>query len=205
MLPEGSNTNTFTTSELHVYDLASAQDRVLWSYAGSIDVARWDLNGILARTVPPRGGGLIFWLIDPSTGTSTQEPPSADPGRLTVLPGDANATGGVGYGTSGQDAQGHSVFRIGSRAPGDKEWVFFESAPGQRVTIYQGTQGDATAFDPFGAFGDTTGIWFGDYYLTAIWHWDAGSGLRRVNLQGLPPLINAANSHENVRPAGPCV
>jgi len=73
------------------------------------------------------------------------------------------------------------------------------------VTVYQGTQGDATAFDPYGAFGDATGIWFGDYYQAAIWHWEAGAGLRKITVQGLPPPLNGTNSQVYVLPAGPCV
>lgn len=205
LLPEGSNASTFATSELHLYNLASAADRVLWTYAGSIDVKRWDANGILTTTSPPRGGSLSYWLVDPASGSVLQEPPGLDPGRPTILPGDSDATGSVGYGEFGQDAQGRHLFRIGSRAIGDREWIFFESAPGRRVTIYQGTQGDATAFDPFGGFGDTTGIWFGDYEQLVIWHWAEGGGLRKVGVQGLPALLSGGNSHEYVRPAGPCV
>jgi hypothetical protein len=205
LLPDGSSYDSFTGSELHVYDLAAARDRVLWSYSGSINVYRWDASGILAGTVPPRGGAGTLWLIDPSSGTTTQQSASADPRLLTVLPGDANSTGAGRYGTFGQDAQRHALFRIGSRAAGDREWIFFESAPGIRVTVYQGTQGDATAFDPYGAFGDATGIWFGDYYQAAIWHWEAGAGLRKITVQGLPPPLNGTNSQVYVLPAGPCV
>ncbi|HVD01259.1 MAG TPA: hypothetical protein VNG93_08940 [Candidatus Dormibacteraeota bacterium] len=205
LLPDGSNLETFTGSELHIYDLAAARDRVLWSYPGSIYVYQWDAAGIHATTAPARGGSGNFWLIDPSSGTAAQQSVSAGPTLLTTLPGDASVTGAVSYGTIGQDAQGHILFRIGSRTAGDREWIFFESAPGVRVTIYRGTQGDATGFDPYGAFGDATGIWFGDY-RAAIWHWDAATGLRKVTVQGLPPLPGGgANSVETIRPAGPCL
>ena len=100
LLPEGSNSTTATGGELHIYDLAAAQDRVLWSYSGSINVYRWDADGILAMTVPPRGGVPTYWLIDASSGIAAQQPSSADPRRLIVLLGDASATGDVGYGHS---------------------------------------------------------------------------------------------------------
>ena len=205
LLPDGSGYDSFTGSELHVYDLAAAQDRVLWSYPGSINVVWWDARGILATAGPARGGAATFWLIDPSSGATTQQTASADPRLPTVLPGDATATGVVGYSSVGQDALGHGLFRIGSRAAGDREWIFVETAPGIRVTVYQGTQGDATAFDPYGAFGDATGIWFGDRDQAAIWHWEAAAGLRKIAVRGLPPPLIGSNSHVNVLAAGPCV
>jgi len=36
------------------------------------------------------------------------------------------------------------------------DWVFYETAPGHRVYIYKGIQGDATSFDPEMALVDST-------------------------------------------------
>jgi hypothetical protein len=202
LLPEGSNSTNFQKAELHRYDVASATDRTLWTYAGAIYVSRWDASGILINTVPAGGGVQLWWLVDPQTGTAAQKDGRADPTRFTRLPDDPQERGGSVSGSFGRDAQGHTLFRIGSRNPGDAEWVFFEKAPGQRVTIYRGKQGDATGFDPGGAIGDATGIWFGDYSGLKIWHWQQDTGLKKITLTGVP---SADNSFVSVNPAGPCV
>jgi hypothetical protein len=201
LLPEGSSSSNFQQAELHRYDVASATDRTLWTYAGSIYVSRWDASGILINTVPPQGGVQLWWLVDPGTGTGAKTDGRADPTRLTELPGDRQ-NGAFGYGSLGRYAGGPTVFRIGSRNPGDQEWVFFETAPGQRVTIYRGKQGDATGFDPHETVGDATGIWFGDYNAHRLWHWQQETGLRKLTLTGLP---SSANSDVYVNPAGPCL
>jgi hypothetical protein len=201
LLPEGSNSTNFEKAELHRYDVASATDRTLWTYAGSIYVSRWDASGILVNTVPPQGGGRLYWLVDPQTGTTEQKDGRADPSDLTKLPGEGQ-DGPFGYGVLGRYAPGPTVFRIGGRNPGDPEWVFFEKAPGQRVTIYRGKQGDTTGFDPFETTGDATGIWFGDYNGHTLWHWQQDTGLRKITLTGVP---SSANSDVYVNPAGPCL
>ncbi len=204
LLPEGSNFSNFKKSELHRYDLTAATDQTLWSYEGSIDVWRWDASGILVNTVPPTGGSRIWWRIDPLTGMASQQPPSTDPSRLTELPGDRQ-NGRFAYGGLGKDARGHTIFRIGSRQAGDQEWIFYESAPGQRVTIYKGQQGDATGFDPFRAMWDGTGIWFSDYETRGIWHWQRDTGLRKITVKGLPAPLPGQNSSVYVNPAGQCM
>jgi hypothetical protein len=199
VLPEGSTSSNFEKAELHRYDVASATDRTLWTYAGSIDVSRWDASGILVNTVPPQGGVQVWWLVDPRTGTAARtNAPAGDSGffGFTPLPGDPQEGG-----SSGTDSQGRKVFRLGL-SPGGPEWVFFETAPGQRVTIYRGKQGDATGFDPGGTMGDATGIWFGASSGRTLWHWQQDTGLHKITLTGLP---GSANSTVYVDPAGPCL
>ena len=199
LLPPGSGFGDFKSAELHLYDLASTTDRTIWSYPGSITIERWDATGILVNTVPPRGGALYEWLIAPDTGSATQQAVSIGQGPPTRLPGDPPVSGSFSDGGQGK------IYRFGSRTPGDQEWVFFESAPGQRVTIYRGTQGDATGFDPYGAMKDDGGIWFGDYDHPTIWRWQEDAGLRKVTVVGLPtPITGFPNSNVFVNPAGHC-
>lgn len=200
LLPPGSGFGDFTSAELHIFDLTTTSDRTIWSYPGSITIERWDTTGILVNTVPPKGGALYEWVIAPDTGSATQQPASTSHGGPTRLTGDLAQAWSFSDGGQG------SIYRIGSRTPGDQEWVFFESAPGQRVTIYRGTQGDATGFDPFGAMKDNGGIWFGDYDHHTIWRWQQDAGLYKVTVAGLPtPITGYPNSSVYVNPAGHCI
>jgi hypothetical protein len=201
VLPEGSTSSNFEKAELHRYDVASATDRTLWTYAGSIDVSRWDASGILVNTVPPQGGVQVWWLVDPRTGTAARtNAPAAYASffGFTLLPDDppelVSSVSGLGT-----DSQGRTVFRLGS---GTSEWVFFETAPGQRVTIYRGKQGDAIGFDPGRAMGDATGIWFVASSGPTLWHWQQDTGLHKLTVTGLP---GSANSTVYVNPAGSCL
>jgi hypothetical protein len=206
LLPPGSNISDFKQAELHRHDLTSSADQRLWTYPGSIMVSRWDASGIIVDTVPPppTGGLQLQWLIDPRTGAATRQPASNAPSGPTELPGDRR-NGSFAWGSFGSDAQGHTLYRIGSRTPGDQEWIFYESAPGQRVTIYKGAQGDATGFDPFQAVGDKTGIWFSDYETHGIWHWDSRTSLKKIVVKGLPNQLPGPNSAVYVNPAGQCM
>jgi hypothetical protein len=227
LLPEGSayGPNNFQKAELHVYDVVSSTDRTLWTYPGSISVFGWDASGILLETTPPiirvipQPGMPLWWLVDPQTGNATQQAiaPGQHP-RLTQLPGDPRNQNGLfvysGF-AFGAEFQGHTLFRIGSRDPGSVVWVLYETAPGRRVTIYRGVQGDAlnqgtqsnaTSFDPSVALSDATGIWFGDYSGHELWRWQPASGLQKVLLSGLPsPIVGPPNSYVFVDPAGPCM
>jgi hypothetical protein len=205
LLPQGSNVSNFKTAELHRYDLTTASDHLLWSYAGFIFVHRWDASGILLDTDPPAGGTVILWLVDPQTGAATQQPP-ANPLSTgpTKLPGEGQ-NGSFSLGSFGTDSQGRTLYWIGSRQTGDQEWIFYESAPGQRVTIYKGHHGDLTGFDPFEAMGDGPGIWFSDYETRGLWHWDPAFGLHKIPVKGLPTQLAGPNSSVYVNPAGSCM
>jgi hypothetical protein len=146
---------------------------------------------------------MIVWLIDPQTGTASQQPNAGPLGGLTPLPGEG-ANGRFSYGSDGTDAQGRTIYRIGSRAVGDQEWVFYETSPGRRVTIYKGRQGDATGFDPFQPMGEGRGIWFGDYETRGLWYWDPASGLHKISVAGLPAAPSGALPGVYVSPAGSC-
>ena len=122
------------------------------------------------------------------------------------MPGDPIQNGTFVYGsfTYGPKFHGHPLFRIGSRDPGAPEWVLYETAPGQRVTIYRGIQGDTNGFDPDQAESDTNGIWFSDYGGSWLWRWEPGSGLHKLSLSGLPSPLAGPNSSVGTSPAGPC-
>ncbi len=216
LLPEGSttNANNFQKAELHRYDVASATDHTLWTYPGSISPFGWDASGILVETTPPivrmipQGGMPIRWLLDPETGSAAQLEIAIDPYyRLTRMPGDPTQNGMFSYSTFtfNPKFKGHPLFRIGSRDPGAPEWVLYETAPGQRVTIYRGTQGDATGFDPNQAKDDATGIWFSDWGGPWLWRWEQGSGLHKLPLSGLPSPLAQPHAGVAANPAGPCV
>jgi hypothetical protein len=205
-LPAGSNIANFKRAELHRYDITTATDHLLWSYAGYINVHRWDAAGILVDTTPPppAGGTTILWLIDPQTGTAAEQPYVNQQQGPTMLPGEGQ-NGAFSWGSFGTDAQGRTIYRIGSRQAGDQEWVFYESAPGQRVTIYKGQQGDATGFDPGTPMGDGRGIWFSDYETRGLWYWDPASGLHKLLVKGLPTQLAGPNSSVYVDPSGSCM
>jgi hypothetical protein len=206
LLPQGSLIGpNVQKAELHRYDVESSTDRTLWTSSGEIMVWLWDSSGILVNT----GGTQPWWLIDPQTGGATQQDIQPGPSpRLTQLPGDPRNQNGIfvysGF-AFGAEFQGHTLFRIGSRDPGSAEWVLYEIAPGQRVTIYRGTQGDATRFDPSIAMSDATGIWFSDYGGPWLWRWQPGSGLKKLVLSGLPSPIAGPISSVGADPAGPCM
>ncbi len=199
LLPAGSNSSNFEQVELHRFDLTSHSDQRLWSFPGEIDVDRWDGSGIHVHTFALRGG-LQLWLIDPRTSIVTQQPPSDAPRRPTIMPGDPGPAVGIQ-----SNALGGTVYRIGGGARDDPEWVFYESAPGQRVTIYKGRQGDATGFDPSVALTDETGVWFSDNENLGLWHWDRRTGLRKIAVTGLPDLLLGPNAALYVDPAGSCM
>ena len=206
LLPQGSNIANFKNVELHRYDLRTATDHLLWTYRGSVTIHRWDAAGILVDTMPPppAGGQMLLWLLDPDSGAATEQPYVNEHQGPTKLPGEGQ-NGSFSWSSFGKDAQGRTIYRIGSRQPGDQEWVFYESAPGQRVTIYQGHQGDTTGFDPMTPVGDGPGIWFGDFGTGGLWYWDPTRGLHKVPVKGLPTPLSGANSSIAVNPAGSCM
>jgi hypothetical protein len=200
LLPDGATLNA-TSSELHVFDVAKHADRKIWSYPASVQMIGWDAGGILASTVPFRGGAMLWWRIDPAGGGASPATPDTDPTR----PPRAAMPGGGSSGYLGTDGHGQSVFRLGSRDPGTKYSVIVV-ASGQFTTLYAGTAGDSTDFDPTGVYSDAHGLWLGNFSGTRVWLWSQASGLRSFPITGLPPAP-AGYEHTNVAftPAGPCV
>ena len=204
LLPAGATYSNFTSSELHTYDVARKADRMVWSYAAGVEIIAWDAAGIIVSTVPPQGGIRLLWRVDPAGGGASQASQESDPSWLpmalarTVLPHGGN------YGYLGSD-HGRAVFRIGSRDRGTKySVVAIES--GQATTLYAGTAGDSTDFDPTGVYSDGHGLWLGNFDGSRVWLWSRSTGLQSFKVSGLPQAPSGyAYSNVNFAPAGACV
>jgi hypothetical protein len=187
-------------TELHRYDIATGKDTTLLTFPTREYILRWDLEGIRVGDQPfdpMRLGSLTTWLVDPTTGEASQQAILITNFPFTFLPGDPQGHGG-GFHPLGTDAQGHVIWWFFNLdKPGAVDWVFYETAPGQRTYIFRGTQGDATGFDPDFAFGDGTGVWFTDHMHGVIWHWQPGSDLHKVALAG-------SIAGTSLAVAGPC-
>jgi hypothetical protein len=180
------------SSTLHEYDVTAKSDRVLWTYAGDINVDGWTASGIAVDTVPAGGGRLDAWLVDPASGAVTS---SATSPLMIDLRGYGVAKGG-GF---GKDGQGRPILVEGSRDAGASYTYFVGGASGQRIVIHSGTMGDSTDFDPDGFFVDGDRLWAANHDGTAIWLWTEKDGLRRFPL-------NAGPKHDmyvDYRVAGP--
>lgn len=187
-------------SELHVVDAAHKVDRKLWISRDGIEVINWSASGILVSTVPQGGGVMLFWYIDPTTGTSTQAPNSIDPTRasLNLLPNGSWASWGT-------DPSGTTLFRSGSRGGSDPEKVYVVQS-GKATLIYSGTAGDAADFDPEVSFTDAHGVWIGNFDGKFVWLWSESAGLRNFKTSGGPPAPSGYQfTSAAFLPAGPCV
>jgi len=187
--------------ELHVYDVVSGSDRTVWSAAGDVIALTWDTTGIRVDAGPPNTS-TTSWLVDPANGTAARVSVSHRP-PFVLLPTDPR---NAHFTTLGSDGQGHEiVWMYNLDQPGSPDWVFYETAPSQRVTIYRGTQGDAMAFDPTGGvMADSTGVWFADNVHHTLFHWREGGTLTRVGISGLPPAPSAPHPYVDVSLSGPC-
>ncbi|TMF43306.1 MAG: hypothetical protein E6I23_11000 [Chloroflexi bacterium] len=203
LLPAGANYSNFTSSELHIVDIAKRADRRAWSNAAGIEVINWDSAGILASTVPAQGGVRLLWRIDPASGGVSQAPQDADPNFLPMTMAGLPHSGGYSY--LGTDSQGRSVFRLGSRDPGTKYSIVAIQA-GQVTTLYAGAARDPTDFDPEGFDSDQHGMWLGNFDGSRVWLWSPSSGLQSFKVSGLPPAPSGyAYTNVSFNPAGDCV
>jgi len=191
------------STELHVYDVGKKVDRKVWSQPLAIEVIRWDATGVVVSTLPFRGGVMNFWRVDPASGSAVPAPQDVDPGRLplTILP-----PGGGSYSYLGSDAQGHSLFRIGSRDRGTRYSVIVARPAGTFMTLYEGTAGDAKDFDPQGVSSDAHGMWIGNFDGSRLWLWSETPGLRDFKITGGPASpAGYQYTSSTFLPAGPCV
>jgi len=202
LLPPGASYSNFTSSELHVVDVATKADRKVWTSRDGIEMLGWDSAGILAATVPARGGVRLLWRIDPAGGGVSPAPQDADPTHapFTALPRVSN------FSYLGTDTQGRSVFRLGSRDPGVKYSVVIVQS-GQVTTMYTGVVGDSTDFDPQAIYADAHGLWLGNADGALVWLWSPSSAsLRSFKVSGLPPAPSGyAYTNVSFGPAGECV
>jgi hypothetical protein len=194
----------FQGTELHLVDVATGKDRLLWTFPGFIRVLSWDGNEILVEASPARGGEQTYWLINSVTGAVQSQPQRGGPEMLVLTPDEASQKG-FSYSSTGSfryEGRTHVLFIT---RPGSEVWIFYQTPDGGRVTIYRGTGSDWKTF--VWPSGDRTGIWFGarsDGSLS-LTHWDARSGLTSIPLSGLPQPPPGDNRHLEVAPAGPCI
>jgi hypothetical protein len=211
-LPIGSVYPNYKSSDLHIYDAATAADRIIWTFVGTINVWRWDSAGIHVNVGPVKGNAppQAWWFVDPVNGTLTRDTshPWMSFPPFKPLPGDPR---NPSLTSPGRTADGQTIWWITNLdKPGAADWVFYETSPGHRVYIHKGTQGDATTFDPELALVDATGIWFSDANLAAtnfqpvIWHWRLEVGLSKYGISRLPAKFKGSNAYVLARPAGPC-
>ncbi|MGA7910819.1 MAG: hypothetical protein WCC30_04635 [Candidatus Dormiibacterota bacterium] len=205
LLPDGSTQANFKTAELHRYEVATGTDQLLWTTTVFFIVWRWDAAGILV-SVPPSGSNLApanWWLVDPVTGAATQQVSSSHASLYSFTPLAGDPTD-ISFSSVGVNAEGHPIWWLFTNGKaGGVNWVFYETAPGQRVFIYRGSKDDASALDPLAAMADSTGIWFSDYRdPNVIRHWQQGTGLRNVMVTGLPAVDQG--TFPGAIPAGPC-
>lgn len=197
--PDGERYASTQGHQVHVTDIASGEDRVLWTAGIDVYIWRWGAEGVFVTDQLPPLPGANFWLVDPATGAAAQAPIPATAYRFTPLAGDPHGTDGTSFHSLGFDGSGRSIWWFFNLdKPGAADWVFYETAPGQRVYIYKGTQGDAMGFDPDMALADSTGIWFFDRIHNAIWHWQVGGELTKVQPPPRAAMLLVASI------AGPC-
>jgi len=190
---------------LAAFDLETGTSRPVGEYQlnGGLQMD-WLADGI--HVIPLKGLAGAELLIDPTTGsarwivvTSTRPP------TFTPLPGDPHGTDGTGFHSIGVTGDGRLIWWFFNLdRPSAVDWVFHETAPGVRVYIYKGKQGDSTGFDPGIARADSTGIWFSDHSeRQLVWHWAAGDGLHKVNVSDLPNVFNVVPAHVKTSLTGP--
>jgi hypothetical protein len=201
LLPQGqTNWSDYTSSELHLYDVEKNVDRKLWSQPQYIEVVLWGASGILAYATPFKGGTRLLWRVDPATGSASQASRQDDPNfqQMSLLPRSGS------FGKLGSDGT-RAVYRIGSRDKGAK-YSIVVVASGKVTTLYEGTAGDATDFDPQVMRWDAHGLWLGNFDGSRVWLWTEVSGLRDFKITNAPPPA-AGYQYSNVwfGPAGPCV
>jgi hypothetical protein len=210
-LPDGSTQANFKTAELHRYEVATRTDQALWSTTVFFIVWRWDAAGILVSEPPDLNGPASgtnrapanWWLVDPVTGAATQQVSLSHASLYSFTPLAGDPTD-ISFSSVGFDAEGHPIWWLFTNGKGGGvNWVFYETAPGQRVFIYRGPKDDASALDPLAAMADSTGIWFSDYRdPNVIRHWQQGTGLRNVMVTGLPAMDQS--TFPGAIPSSPC-
>jgi hypothetical protein len=207
--PDGTSyayvTQSGSSSQLHVVDVPTRTDRVLWTYAAGIGVEAWDESGILVATVPFAGGVGILWRIDVANGSASRRPASEE--IPTLPPFWAMPPSGGAFSPLGNDGKGSIVVLFGSgRDRGTKFSVVLVNVPAHtETTIYSGVAGDATDFDPETALFDAHGIWLSDFGAKKLWLWTASSGLKSFPVTGLPTVPADVRNNVSYYTAGPCV
>ncbi len=181
---------------LWIYDIGDRDNRFLGEYIGAGRLLGWQSDGIhiAGLDLPDER------VIDPATGKVVRELGIMHYQQpFTSLSGDPVVTYGEMYFPIGTTADGHPIIWIANRdEPRGPDWVFYETAPGERVYIYKGMIGDALDFQPMTAIADRSGIWFSALdRVSWMWHWDP----RTAALTGL----NVTGPSGRYVPAGACL
>ena len=180
-----------TGSVLHLYvvNITDGTRREIWSHAGDGMVRVWGHAGIyvaLYANAPNFG-----WLVDPATGSAAPYPALNGSG-LTPLESDPHIP--TQFTILPPDIDFHRLvwnFTLNS--------LFYESSPGKRVYLYQGTAAAARGFLPDDFVDDSTGKWFStNSGIPSVWHWSQSTSLRKVSVTGSP-------AGQMIIPAGSCL
>src|SRR5262249_55922317 len=142
--PATGKGSLFDSSVLHVYDVLTGRDRVLWSFQGPIN-ATWSRDGIHAETSAPDGTSRKSWLVDPASGHVTAAPALAPFGPVSL---EIRNTYRMTHGGGGEgvDGSGRPILLDGSRNPRDHYEYFVGGPDGKRLVIHSGTVGDSFDF-----------------------------------------------------------
>lgn len=172
--------------QLHVEQIATGADRVVWSGPGGIDLPiRWTDSGIEVTTVPAGGGLTHGWVIPPAGGQprpGTVEPDTAEFVRTNV---------GTTFPTVDYEAtfQGMSIVRD------EQAGTYLLGPDGQRIVIST----VSADFDPSTFVADADRLWAVNADGSALWLWTRKDGLQRL------PLNMAPDASATYWVAGPCV
>lgn len=208
-IPSGATLSKATADELHIYDVQTGSDVVLWSVSGSsLSVVAWQLTTVVVQVLPLGGGTASFWLVDsvhggavPSTNTTNPlaQPP---PNGATVS----------GWSVTEVDSSGDYLYweRPSDDVAGYE--VLLVNADGQSATLFSGRSFGTNGPDPFEALLVTAdSVWFPDFNGQDLWSWTSTSGVASYAVNALPgfsaeyPSTGFAHTHRLVRPAGPCL
>ena len=186
-----------STSELHVYDLASHHDRTVWTFAGAVYPFRWTVEGIYATDAPGLPDDVLakYWRVDPASGQATEVD------LATANPYASVINGPGAHGVTGSDPE-KALYSVGGRNPGTP-YTDFVIVNGQRTDIYSGVNGDQMDFDPINVQFDGQRLWFSNYDDKYVWTWTAETGLTRYPVQ-IPGTPNSAGVSLTYTIAGPC-
>jgi dipeptidyl aminopeptidase/acylaminoacyl peptidase len=209
LVPDGATLQNSTADELHLYDVGTGADRLLWTYTGgSIGVIAWDSDGVIVQALPKTDGGTASdWVVDPSRGGAVPSRSATDP--TLQAPSNAGSVGSWSF--VGSDSNDDRLYWEGSN-DGNQYEVVLVQADGQSTTVYSGVHNDTAGLDPFMPYFDTADlVWFPDFNGQSIWSWSRTAGLQNYAISGLPafsagyPATGYFHAHRLIRPAGACL
>jgi hypothetical protein len=172
--------------ELHVHQIATGADRVVWTAPGGVDFPMtWTAAGIDVTTTPASGGRTQGWTVPPGGG-------QPGPGPLLSLTAEFDRTDvGTTPPTVAYEAAFHGMSIIRSAQAG----TYLLAADGRETVIHAAS----ADFDPSTFVADGDQLWAVNADGSAIWLWTQKGGLQRFPLRVHPPPSTTYWA------AGPCV